>query len=480
MAFNSLTFLLFLSLFMLGWQFVRNHVRIKLLYIVAGSSVFYGWWDWRFLFLIYYVGGVDYLLMSVLDRIPKTKRFGLLLVSICNALGVLFIFKYSLFFSGIVDHLFQWMNVDFRLSRHIPEFCLILPVGISFFTFQSMSYTIDVYRGKLQPARSYIHYMAYLMLFPQLVAGPIVRASDLLLKLLEKPRATAMTSYAALKLILLGFFKKCILADNIAPFVNNCFSETYYYQNCWVWWTATILFAIQIYCDFSGYSDIARGIIKWMGYRFVLNFNHPYISGSFKEFWGRWHISLSTWFRDYVYIPLGGSRGKENGKPVSKWFGLRNLWISFLLSGLWHGAAWNFLIWGALHSLFLSVERLTGYTQYLQQRKFLRWAGILLVQLQVLAAWVFFRAQTFGEASHVLRCMFSFDTSGEMTVTPCEVFYFGLFVLMESFLIFNGDHWLHRIFKKYYYAVSPILLGLVAFCIIFFRGNGYEFIYFQF
>ena len=465
---------------MLGWQFVKNRVRLKLSYIVLGSSIFYGWWDWRFLFLIFYVGGVDFILMSFVDRIPKAKRFWLLFVSICNALGTLFLFKYSLFFAGIVDQFFQWLKVDFRLSEHIPNFCLILPVGISFFTFQSMSYTIDVYRGKLVPARSYIHYMAYLMLFPQLVAGPIVRASDLLPKLLEKPQTSGMTSYAALKLILLGFFKKCFLADNIAPFVDTCFSETYCFQNGWNWWFTMILFSIQIYCDFSGYSDIARGVIKWMGYRFALNFNHPYISGSFKEFWGRWHISLSTWFRDYVYIPLGGSRGRGNENTGARLLGIRNLWISFLLSGLWHGAAWNFLIWGALHALFLTTERITEYTDYFRRQKYLRYIGIVLVQLQILAAWVFFRAQTFGEASHILKSMFSFDSSGEMTVTRYAVFYFIVFVLMEIFLIFNGDHWLRRIFRKYYCIASPILLGVVAFCIIFFRGSGHEFIYFQF
>ena len=289
-----------------------------------------------------------------------------------------------------------------------------------------------------------------------------------------------MTSTAALKLVLLGFFKKCILADNIAPTVNACFANTFYFQNGWNWWFVMILFAIQIYCDFSGYSDIARGIIKWMGYRFSLNFNHPYIAGSFKEFWSRWHISLSSWFRDYVYIPLGGSRRKGEGGQPSTWFGLRNLWISFVLSGLWHGAAWNFLIWGALHSLFLSIERLTGYTRALGQRRAWRWAGIALVQLQVLVAWVFFRAQSFGEAAHVLRCMFSFNASDAMTVTRYAVFYFFLFVLMELFLIFNGDYWLHRLTGKYYRVVSPILLGIVAATIIFFRGSGYEFIYFQF
>ena len=187
-----------------------------------------------------------------------------------------------------------------------------------------------------------------------------------------------------------------------------------------------------------------------------------------------------SWFRDYVYIPLGGSRCKGDLKQDSKASGLKNLTISFLLSGLWHGAAWNFIIWGGLHSLFLSIERLTGYTNYLKQKKFLRYAGILLVQLQVLIAWVFFRSGTFREALHVLKCMFSFNSADGMTVTRYAFFYFVLFILMECFLICNGDHFLHRIFKKYYRIISPVLLALVAFCIIFFRGSGHEFIYFQF
>ena len=465
---------------MLGWQFARKKTCFRLIYIVLGSSVFYGWWDWRFLLLIFYVGGVDFLLMNFSDKIKPSKRLMLLLISVCNALGVLFMFKYSLFFANAVDHIFQWAGFDFRLAGHIPKFCMILPVGISFFTFQSMSYTIDVYRGKLSPTHNYIHYMAYLMPFPQLVAGPIVRASDLLPKLLNAPQATAGTSYAALKLILLGFFKKCILADNIAPYVDVCFANVFFFQNGLNWWGTMLLFAIQIYCDFSGYSDIARGIIKWMGYRFPLNFNHPYISGGFKEFWSRWHISLSTWFRDYVYIPLGGSRCRQNERKKSQIAGLRNLWISFLLSGLWHGAAWNFLIWGALHAFYLTLERLFHYTEYLRAKRYLRYAGILLVQTQILLAWVFFRARTLPEAVHILKRMFAFSFSGETTITRYALFYLILFVLMEAFLLLNGDHWLHRLLKKKYGIVSPVLLAVIAVYIVFYRGTGHEFIYFQF
>lgn len=477
MIFNSLVFILFFLLFFLGWTFIKNYRLPRLLYLLVSSAVFYGWWDWRFLFLIFYTGTIDFFLAMGMDHCRQNswKRKTVLILSIINAVSILSIFKYSGFFAGILNDFFRLFGIVSHLESHIPEFCLILPVGISFFTFQSMSYTIDVYRGELKPTRSYLLYMSYLMLFPQLVAGPIVRAKDLLYTLQEKPLCSENMRYNGLKLVVFGFFKKCFLADNVALFVNSYFENVTFWENGSAWWIIMILFGIQIYCDFSGYSDIARGIIKLMGYRFNLNFNHPYAACSIKEFWGRWHISLSSWFRDYVYIPLGGSRSRNH----PQWKTVRNVWISFLLSGLWHGAAWNFITWGALHAGYLTLERTANYQTYLRKK----WYGylfcFLFVQLQVLVAWVFFRSQTMSEASHILSCMFTFS-DGEFDLKKIFILYIIIFAVMELYMLFNLDRLLLKYLPFDRKKVEPLLLAILAFITIFFRGEGNGFIYFQF
>ena len=298
MLFNSLIFLIFLLCFLLLWQWAKNYTRWRLLLILVASIVFYGWWDWRFLFLIFFTGGVDFFIALAMGKCHQIKNQKLqinvasllLAISIFSGVGVLSIFKYSVFFATELSRLISCFGMKINLVDHIPEFCLILPVGISFYTFQSLSYTIDVYRRKIEPTNSFIHYMAYLMLFPQLVAGPIVRAVDLLPKLLQKPQTSNMCKYNALKMVVLGFFKKCVIADNAAVIVDTAFAHADVYSGSWTWFLVMIMFSIQIYCDFSGYSDIARGIIKYMGYRFNLNFNHPYVACGMQDFWSRWHI----------------------------------------------------------------------------------------------------------------------------------------------------------------------------------------------
>lgn len=483
MLFNSLTFLIFLAVFMGLWRLVKDRTPLRLLLILVASTIFYGWWDWRFLFLIFFTGTVDFFLAQFMQMAYDSPQEGvrkvvpklLVFLSVFSGIGVLSIFKYSTFFAGILSSALAGLGINIDLAAYIPEFCLILPVGISFYTFQSLSYTIDVYRQKLAPTRSWVHYMAYLMLFPQLVAGPIVRAVDLLPRLLTAPTVTAMIRYNALKLIVLGFFKKCVLADNAANIVDTAFTNTQIYTGSATWLLVMVMFSIQIYCDFSGYSDIARGIIKFMGYRFNQNFNHPYAACGMQDFWSRWHISLSSWFRDYVYIPLGGNR---HGKLRTGF----NLFFTFLVSGLWHGAAINYVIWGAYHGLLQCVEKIIGLPKYLKKHRpwYIVALIMLVTQLEVLVGWIFFRAETYAETRHIFKSLFSFareSTEFDPAVKPEPLII--VFLIMELFLICKLDRkLLHRfvIYRK----LEPVLLGLLIVITIFYRGAGHGFIYFQF
>lgn len=415
MVFNSLTFFIFLAVFLTLWQWAKIKTWSRLYLILIFSAIFYGWWDWRFLFLILFTGGVDFFLALGIGKTAsiqneRTREWVKRLcvgLSVATGIGVLSIFKYSGFIAEGIAKAAACFNIHISPAAHIPEFCLILPVGISFYTFQSLSYTIDVYRGKIAPTRSFVHYMSYLMLFPQLVAGPIVRAVDLLPKLLEKPWDSQSNRYNALKMIALGFFKKCVLADNAAALVDQVFAAPQMFDGSVTWIAAMVLFSIQIYCDFSGYSDIARGIIKFMGYRFSLNFNHPYIACNLHDFWSRWHISLSTWFRDYLYIPMGGNK---KGKVRT----YLNLFITFLISGLWHGAALNFVVWGAYHALIQVSERALNIKKFIEKHR-LALLFIVITQIEVLIGWVFFRAATFTDALYILQRMASFSSESGKT-----------------------------------------------------------------
>ena len=483
MLFNSFIFVIFLTVFLLLWNMVKNHTRLHLYLIFVFSCIFYGWWDWRFLFLIYFTGTVDFFLAQGIAKCLtwKNEKAGkriaalLLFLSVAAGLGSLSIFKYSGFFAEEISYLLGLAGIHIDLKSRIPDFCLILPVGISFYTFQSLSYTIDIYRKMLAPTRSWIHYMAYLMLFPQLVAGPIVRAVDLLHKLLLPPAISPMLQYNAVKLIALGYFKKCFLADNAAAIVDMAFRQSHVYTGSSTWFLVMILFSIQIYCDFSGYSDIARGIIKFMGYRFNLNFNHPYAAHSLQDFWSRWHISLSGYFRDYVYIPLGGNR---KGKARTCF----NLFITFLLSGLWHGAALNFIFWGAYHGILQVIEKITSLNKFLAGRRSLviKVLFTALTQLEVLVGWVFFRAANWHEALYVLSNMFTFSseqTKFKPVTSPALLII--LFLAMEIILLTRAEEkLLHK--WKFLRSWEPVATGLLILLTVLYRGEGYGFIYFQF
>jgi D-alanyl-lipoteichoic acid acyltransferase DltB (MBOAT superfamily) len=390
-------------------------------------------------------------------------------------IGSLAIFKYSGFIADSIDSLASFFGYHLHLKSHLPEFTLILPIGISFYTFQSMSYTIDVYRGHMRPVRNILHFYAYLSLFPQLVSGPIVRARSLIPQLAVFHATSEQERWDGLKLIVAGFFKKVVIADNLAPLVNTAFGSAVPSQSSLYWWVATSAFAFQIYFDFSGYSDIARGLAKWMGYDFLLNFNHPYTATSLKEFWTRWHISLSSWFRDYVYIPLGGAK-------MSKLRGHLNMWITLLISGLWHGASIHFLAWGALHAFFLSIERITQWPIRLGRNPWGRSIALILVWVQVFCAWVFFRAESIHQALQILKTMLQFNLIRGFHTD--DIMRIGMIYLAVGFGIeiyhFYGANLKQWMSPQVFKLVEVVSVALLILACVFLRGNGMQFIYFQF
>lgn len=464
MLFNSFVFLVFVSAFFIGWPWARKTHNRRWIYITVCSFFFYGWWDWRFLFLLVFTGLIDYLAGMGIYRFPKRGRM-LLLASIGTNVIVLAIFKYSRFASENINALLSHLGMEHRL----PHIALALPVGISFYTFQSMSYTIDMYRKELQPARNVLHFFAAISLFPHLVAGPIMRAQYLLPQLLQDRPTSREERWLGLKLIASGYFKKVVIADNLAASVNDAFGGQLGNLSGAGWWIIITMFAFQIYCDFSGYSDIARGLAKWMGYEFSMNFDLPYSAHSLREFWSRWHMSLTTWFRDYVYIPLGGSK---NGMVRSH----LNMWITMLLSGFWHGAGWTFVCWGAIHAFFLSIERLSRWPDRIVTLPFGRCIRWMIVLIQVWIAWVFFRAQSFEQAREVLLAMI-LGHSGSLGISFTAISFLCLGILHEIIV------WASRVRRNVIRSNVPVEIGTIILTLIscvFLRGPGNSFIYFQF
>ena len=408
MLFNSLDFAVFLPIvFLLYWFVFKDNLKQQNLLILVSSYIFYGWWDWRFLSLILFSTLVDYLVGLRLGKEGSTfKRKFLLWISILINLGFLGFFKYYDFFLENFISAFSFMGVEISAS----SLNIILPVGISFYTFQTLSYTIDVYRRKLQPCNDFIAFGSFVSFFPQLVAGPIERATDLLPQFFRSRKFTYSKGVDGLRQILWGFFKKIVIADNCAEFSNLIFNNSDNYNGSTLILGA-LFFTFQIYCDFSGYSDIAIGTSKMFGFELKKNFAFPYFSRDIAEFWRRWHISLSKWFRDYLYIPLGGSKG-------GKLFQLRNTFIIFLVSGFWHGANWTFLAWGALNAIYFVPLLLLGKNRehmgHVAEKGhfpgFREAMGIFITFGLTVFAWIFFRADNMGHAIGYLSEIFSKST----------------------------------------------------------------------
>jgi alginate O-acetyltransferase complex protein AlgI len=485
MLFNSLDFAIFLPIvFILYWFVTQRNLKWQNALVVIASYVFYGWWDWRFLSLIVFSTLVDYAIGRQLHITESQKRRKLLLwASIIVNLGFLGFFKYYNFF---VDNFVQAFSF-FGHPIQPNTLHIILPVGISFYTFQTLSYTIDVYKRKLEPTKDIIAFSAFVSFFPQLVAGPIERASQLLPQFYVRRKFKFINLQFGLIRILWGLFKKVVIADRLAVLVNLVYQTPEDYGGAH-FIIASVLFAFQIYCDFSGYSDIAIGTARLFGFKLMENFRSPYFSKSLGEFWRRWHISLSTWFRDYVYIPLGGSKVTTHRVYF-------NLMIVFVVSGFWHGAAWTFLIWGALHGSILIVEHLFKGRIAL----FIKSPHILVNALKVLVVfaittftWIFFRANTTADAFYIVNHLFDFSKPLAQNLRGMTLYLgaplwklFACFVLVGVLLLVEYGVNKHKISEAIIIKQKPLIrwllyTSIVLFILLFGSFEVDQFIYFQF
>ncbi len=482
MLFNSIEFAIFLSVvFFLYWFVASKNIRLRNLLIVVASYFFYAWWDWRFLSLIFFSTVVDYSVGLGLKNLDhRGKRKLLLITSIITNIGLLGIFKYFNFF---VDSLYD-LAPGLKVVLGFNTLDIILPVGISFYTFQTLSYTIDVYKRKFRPTTDFLAFAAFVSFFPQLVAGPIERATNLLPQFKRKHSFNYNQAVDGLRQILWGLFKKIVIADNSAVFANEIFNNSETYTGSVLFFGA-LFFAFQIYGDFSGYSDIAIGTARLFGFNLMQNFAYPYFSRDIAEFWRRWHISLSTWFRDYLYIPLGGSRGNTAMK-------IRNIFIIFLVSGFWHGANWTFIVWGGLNALFFLPLMLTYKNRtnldIIAKGKILpklkEAMHMLITFTMVTLAWVFFRAENINHALSYLNEIFS---SSLISIPEFHNTKKALTVMILIFLFLIVE-WLGR---EQPYAIADLNLRLnkpiryavyysIVFIIFWAGGQEQQFIYFQF
>lgn len=431
------------------------------------SFVFYAWWDWRFIFLLAGTGTIDYICaLAIVKKKSVVPKKGFLVLSVLSNILSLLFFKYCNWLITLFETILTTFDIHLKIA--IPEFSIVLPLGISFYTFNAISYTVDIYRGKAMPAKNWLHFMAFISFFPHLVAGPIIRARDVLTQLGKNTHISTLSIYSGIRTCIWGFFQKMVLADNLAVYVNNAFDSAPGDQSWFAWWFCMLAFSFQIYFDFNGYSTIARGLAKLCGIHFRLNFNHPYLSDSFGTFWKRWHISLSSFFRDYVYIPLGGNRKGIYRAEV-------NRWITMLLSGLWHGANLTFILWGAVHAFFLSLEGLIQ--RKMPALQLLNRFSKMIVFTGVLLAWVLFRSPDVNYAFNVFLRMFSINQeTGFNNVFMNNAFiWLALSLCLELPII---KHLFKQIKnnRKLILVLNVIMITMV----VFFRGPEQDFIYFQF
>lgn len=478
MLFNSLDFGLFLPIvFMIYWFITNKSVRLQNLFIVIASYIFYGWWDWRFLSLIILSTLIDYFIGIMLSRKQNKKtRKWFLWGSLFVNLGILGFFKYYNFFLDNFLDAFSFFGLELSAN----SLSVILPVGISFYTFQTLSYTIDVYRGRLEPVKDIFSFAAFVCFFPQLVAGPIERATHLLPQFKTKRIFNYTKAVDGIKQIVWGLFKKVVIADNCAEYANYIFNNSENLSGSTLILGA-VLFTFQIYGDFSGYSDIAIGTSRLFGFDLKQNFAFPYFSRDVAEFWRRWHISLSTWFRDYVYIPLGGSKGSSTTK-------IRNTFIVFVVSGFWHGANWTFIIWGLLNAIYflplLLSDKNRNHIEIIAKGKRLPTLNDILkvtgTFIAVVFAWIFFRAEDVGHAYQYISTI----ASSSIIDMP-EVIAWREFILIAIFMLVEwhgreGNYGIEKIGTHWGAPLRYLFYYTIVFTIIWFRGNEQQFIYFQF
>ena len=480
MLFKSFEFLVFLPIVFLLYWFVFRSRRWQNLLVVIASYVFYGWWDWRFLLLIAFTSLCSYGSGLLLEHyVGKRRRQQI--VSAANIvlnLGILGVFKYYNFFVENLDALFS--AAGWHLDWVTME--IILPVGISFYTFQALSYTIDVYQKKLPATHDIVEFFAYISFFPQLVAGPIERATNLLPQFQRERQFDYAKAVDGCRQMLWGFLKKLVIADNCAVVVNEYWNQ-YAELPGLTLFLLGVLFTFQIYCDFSGYSDIAIGCARLFGFNLMRNFNYPYFSRSIPEFWRRWHISLTTWFRDYIYFPLGGSR-------CDKWKIIRNVYIVWGISGLWHGANWTFVCWGLFHATLLAIYNIFGInTKYQHVVAYGRYLPNIKETLQMaltfflaVIGWIIFRAENMTQAIDYLSSMITNLSFEPHIANNYQALTFGIIMLCIEWLQRKKQHALQFPTNGFfgYRIVRWSVYYFLLFVIMRFAGDSQTFIYFQF
>lgn len=500
MLFNSISYCFFLPIVFIIYYLLPN--KFRNFFLLIASIFFYANWIPKYLILIFGTIFITYLTSILISKYKKYGKLLLAFVIIVNIL-VLVIFKYNNFFIKNINLIFKFLKINFVIS---DKFNIMLPVGISFYTFQSIGYCIDVYRGNVKCEKNFIIYASFVMFFPQLVAGPIERSGNLIKQFHKEHKFEYKKGVEGLRYILSGMYRKVVIADICAVIVNSIYSNVHSYTGITLIF-GTILFAIQIYCDFSGYSMIAIGSGKLLGFDLMENFKSPYFSKNIKEFWGKWHISLSTWFRDYIYIPLGGSKKGFIRKLV-------NILIIFLISGLWHGAAWTFIIWGFIHSLYRIIEeifnicRKKSNKESNESRKFNKIFNIFYVFttfILVCIAWVFFRSDSFSDAIFILKNSLSNFSLKMFYINYINIIYSALlnkkifiqfltiiliisilYLSIEDFCMNKGEYNISTFYeklgrKKYFiYFFQSIVIILIYMILQTTYGQAGQFIYFQF
>lgn len=482
MLFNSIDFAIFLpTVFIIYWFIINKNLKFQNLLLVVSSYVFYGWWDWRFLALIFTSTIVDYFVgRGLSNEEDQRKRKILLWTSIIVNIGFLGYFKYYNFFLENFIEAFSFFGKEIKANT----LNIILPVGISFYTFQTLSYTIDVYNRKLKPTKDLISFMAFVSFFPQLVAGPIERATHLLPQFYKKREFNYSDATDGMQQIIWGLFKKMVIADNCAEYANMIFNNSSDYSGFSLVLGA-LFFTFQIYGDFSGYSDIAIGTARLFGFNLMKNFAFPYFSRDIAEFWRRWHISLTSWFRDYVYIPLGGSRG-------GIWMKVRNTFVIFIVSGFWHGANWTFIVWGALNAIYFLPLLLTNNNRKnigsVAKGKYLpslrEFFSIIITFGLTVFAWIFFRAETIEHALSYMSGIFSSSffnmpktlTSGQMN----EIYIVLIIFIVIEWIGRDKEYGFQFVSSKPKYFGYILTYILIISIVLFMSLEVQEFIYFQF
>jgi len=462
MLFNSLQFPIFFAFVLLLNHLLRHKEGSRRWMLLIASAYFYGQWNWYYLILIYTTVIVDFTAGRHIYRHIHPRVA--LIVSLSVNLGILSFFKYGNFFGSNITDALAWLGLKAQWS----ELDFLLPVGISFYTFQSLSYTVDIYRQQLQPRKKFRDYALFVTFFPQLVAGPIVRASEFFRELDHKLYVSKRSMQTGLSLIIIGLVKKVVFADNLAPIVEQAFSDPSGVSG-WQLLIAVYAFAFQIYFDFSGYTDIAIGAARSLGFRFPRNFNHPYTAYSIRDFWRRWHMTLSRWLRDYLYFSLGGNR-------KGRYRAMANVMTTMLLGGLWHGASWNFVVWGGLHAMYITIERLLGGLFKFRLPLAVHW----FISFQLVSfAWIFFRADDFATSSAIILKIAYLGK--EPLLAGVEAYQV---VLLAALM---AAHWAgaRLRLRERFYTAKPLAWGVIAAImlaslVIWAPSESTPFIYFQF